>query len=72
MEENTSPRPDEEDVRVSVSLLGFRYDYRACITAALIFVQEWAETRGAEGISVSHGDTAGLSRLPCERLHLEP
>ncbi|ONM47628.1 hypothetical protein B0T44_00835 [Nocardia donostiensis] len=66
----SSPRPEEPDVHLSVFLHGIRFDFAACLTAALLFVQEWRAHSGE--ISVLPGRAQELSRLPCERLYLEP
>ncbi|MGK8489878.1 hypothetical protein [Nocardia asiatica] len=68
----TSPRPDEPDVRLSVFLDGMRFDFAACLTAALLFIQEHQAHRYTDAVTVALTDTTGLRRLPNERLFLEP
>ncbi|WP_181697843.1 hypothetical protein [Nocardia sp. GTS18] len=46
-------------------------DFAACLTAALVFVQDMA-TRPVCTIAVGSGRCAGLPRLPNERLYLLP
>lgn len=67
-----SPLPDEPDVHLCVFLHGLRLDFAACLTAALLFVQEYQSHHYADAVTVALTDTAGLPRLPCERLYLEP
>lgn len=67
----SSPRPEEPDVHLSMFLHSARFEFAACVTAALLFVQEWRTIRSEE-ITVLPGHPHGLSRLPCERLFLEP
>lgn len=47
-------------------------DFAACHTAAVRFIREWCAVRAAADLVVVPGDTAGLPRLPCERLYLQP
>ncbi|MEU6830302.1 hypothetical protein ABZ894_16780 [Nocardia beijingensis] len=68
----TSPRPDEPDVRLSIFLHGMRFDFVACLTAALLFLQEHQTRRYTDAVTVAITDTSGLRRLPNERLYLEP
>ncbi|MEV0358005.1 hypothetical protein AB0H71_18310 [Nocardia sp. NPDC050697] len=67
-----SPLPDEPDVRLSISLHGTWFDFAACTTAALLFVQEHEQRHYVEAVSVAASGTADLPRLPNERLYLEP
>lgn len=67
---NATPRPDEPDLHLSF-LHGARLDFVACRTAALRFIAEW-NVRQQETITVFPGSPLGLTRLPCERLYLEP
>ncbi|WP_157172249.1 hypothetical protein [Nocardia pneumoniae] len=47
-------------------------DFVACLTAALVFVQEWpARERGTVTI-LRPRDTAEFPRLPTERLYIQP
>ncbi|WP_067464004.1 hypothetical protein [Nocardia amamiensis] len=68
---SSTPRPGEPDLHLSIFLHGTRLDYAACRTAALRFIAEW-HAHEREPITVIPGPTGGLSRLPCERLYLEP
>lgn len=68
---STSP-PEEDDVHLSVHLHDVRMDFAACVTAALLFVQDWRTYHYHDAVSVIPGDTDGLPRLPNERLYLEP
>ncbi|MEV2223656.1 hypothetical protein AB0E01_27785 [Nocardia vinacea] len=72
MTDGVSPHPAEADVRLSVQLHDVRMDYLACLTAALLFVQEWRAHHHPDAVTVIPGETAGLPRLPNERLYLEP
>ncbi|MFQ6327771.1 hypothetical protein ACLMAL_16740 [Nocardia sp. CWNU-33] len=67
----SSPRPGEEDVHLSVQLHDVRMDFAACVTAALVFVQDWRTHHYPDAVTVVPGDTEGLPRLPNERLYLE-
>ncbi|BDT89768.1 hypothetical protein [Nocardia cyriacigeorgica] len=67
----TSPRPNEPDVHLSVFLHGARFDYAACASAAAEFLREWSR-RHTESAVILPSDATGLTRLPCERLYLEP
>ncbi|WP_280251616.1 hypothetical protein [Nocardia abscessus] len=49
-----------------------RLEFAACLTAASIFVQDWRTHHYHDAVTVIPGDTAGLPRLPNERLYLEP
>ncbi|WP_454197745.1 hypothetical protein [Nocardia sp. Marseille-Q1738] len=61
-------------MRLSIDLAeDIRLDFAACLTAALVFVQVWAARKHHSGTLTVHlGDTAGLPRLPTERLYIEP
>ncbi|WP_433526149.1 hypothetical protein ACQPZ2_15285 [Nocardia pseudovaccinii] len=72
MSEKTSPRPGEQDVHLSVFLHGLRFDFAACLTAALSFVQEHQPRHYTDAVTLDLRDTSGLERLPNERLYLEP
>lgn len=67
-----SPRPQEADVHLSVFLHGLRMDFRACMTAASVFVQEWRHMHWHEPVQVFTDDGSQYPRLPCERLYLHP
>ncbi|MEV2222658.1 hypothetical protein AB0E01_22600 [Nocardia vinacea] len=70
--QNLSPLPNDPDVHLSVFLHGARFDFAACLTAALIFVREHRARHYADAVTVDLGDTSGYQRLPCERLYLSP
>lgn len=72
MSANTSPLPDEMDVHLVVRLGGVLLHFSACLTAALIFIQDQELHHSVDAVTVLGGDTAGLRRLPSERLYLEP
>lgn len=61
-------------MRLSIQLAeNMRVDFAACLTAAMVFVQVWAAREHHFGtLTVHHGNTAGLPRLPTERLYIEP
>lgn len=67
-----SPLPSDPDVHLSVLLHGVRFDYAACMTAALVFIQEHQRARYTDAVSVCLGPTEGLRRLPNERLYMSP
>ncbi len=69
---NDSPLPDEPDVHLSVFLHGVRFDFAACLTAALSFIHDHRTRHRADAVNVMPGETTGLPRLPCERLFLDP
>ncbi|MFF2554119.1 hypothetical protein ACFVUS_24185 [Nocardia sp. NPDC058058] len=66
-----SPHPGEQDVHISVQLAGIRFDFAACLSAALLFVHEWLTLHYPEHVTIVRGSTAGLPRLPNERLYLD-
>lgn len=66
-----SPLPDEPDVHLSVFLHGLRLDFVACLTAALIFVQEHQQRHYVDAVSVTMVGAERIPRLPNERLYLE-
>jgi hypothetical protein len=70
--EPVSPLPNEYDVRLSVHLDSVRLDFAACLTAALLFVQDFRIHHFPDAVYVLPSDAAGLPRLPNERLYLEP
>jgi hypothetical protein len=63
--------PTEPDVHLVVRLRGLHLHFAACLTAALIFVQDEGERRHTDGVYVAKGATDWLPRLPGERLYLE-
>ncbi|WP_040694004.1 hypothetical protein [Nocardia vinacea] len=72
MSEHISPLPEEPDVHLSVFLHGARFDFAACLAAALIFVREHQTQHYIDAVTVDLCDTSGYPRLPCERLYLGP
>ncbi|WP_330231582.1 hypothetical protein OHA40_03255 [Nocardia sp. NBC_00508] len=58
-------------MHLSVFLYGLRLDFTACLTAALLFVQDFRAHHHLDAVHVIPGDTTGLRRLPCERLYVE-
>ncbi|WP_170112352.1 hypothetical protein [Nocardia fluminea] len=48
-----------------------RVYFAACLTAALVFVCEFAARRPGS-VTVRPGHCTGLPRLPAERLYLQP
>ncbi|WP_040777787.1 hypothetical protein [Nocardia pneumoniae] len=72
MSHYASPRPDEDDVHLSIQFHDLRLDFVACVTAAWTFMQDWRSRHYHDAVTVIPGDTAGLPRLPNERLYLEP
>ncbi|MCP2293580.1 hypothetical protein ACFYT3_35210 [Nocardia amikacinitolerans] len=72
MSEQASPLPDEPDVHLSVYLHGARFDFAACLAAALLFIQDFRAHHYPDAVQVIPGETAELTRLPNERLYLEP
>ncbi|WP_433198494.1 hypothetical protein ACQP1G_04090 [Nocardia sp. CA-107356] len=67
-----SPMPGDPDVHLSIFLHGVRLDYTACMTAALVFVQQHQREHYADAVTIDLGDTSRYPRLPCERLYLGP
>ncbi|NKY27048.1 hypothetical protein [Nocardia gamkensis] len=72
MESQPSPRPEEDDVHLSIQFHDLRLNFAACTTAATRFVQDWRAYHYPDAVTVIPGDPAGLPRLPNERLYLEP
>ncbi|WP_330229444.1 hypothetical protein OHA40_25775 [Nocardia sp. NBC_00508] len=71
MTADNSPRPQEADVHLSIFLHGLRLDFRACVTAASVFVQEWRDKHWHDPVQVCTDDASQYPRLPCERLYLQ-
>ncbi|WP_069163282.1 hypothetical protein [Nocardia altamirensis] len=67
-----SPIPTDWDVRLSVFLHGARFDFAACLTAALAFIEEWRHTPYFDAVDLCFDGAETLPRLPNERLYLEP
>ncbi|MET9215668.1 MULTISPECIES: hypothetical protein [unclassified Nocardia] len=67
-----SPLPEEPDIRLMVQFATIRMEFAACLTAALVFVQDMAAGCRPCTVSVASGHCAGLPRLPNERLYLLP
>ncbi|MEV6138456.1 hypothetical protein AB0L63_20820 [Nocardia sp. NPDC051990] len=72
MSANVSPNPEEPDVHLSVFLQGARFDFAACLTAALTFMQEHQARHYTDAVTIDLGNASGYPRLPNERLYLEP
>ncbi|MBF6202613.1 hypothetical protein IU483_00590 [Streptomyces gardneri] len=68
---STSPLPDEPDVHLIVRMRGHHLHYAACLTAALVFVQDENVHRCPDAVSIASGATDRLPRLPCERLYVD-
>ncbi|MEV6062831.1 hypothetical protein AB0L62_22755 [Nocardia asteroides] len=66
-----SPRPQEPDVRLMVQFATIRMEFVACLTAALVFVQDVAGRNRCE-VTVAGAYYTDLPRLPNERLYLTP
>lgn len=66
-----SPCPEEPDIRLIVQFATVRVEFAACLTAALVFVQEVGARRPCT-VAVVSGICTGLPRLPTERLYLLP
>ncbi|WP_024806167.1 hypothetical protein [Nocardia sp. BMG51109] len=71
MDAQYSPRPREIDIHLSVHLANVQLDFAACVTAARGFVDDWETYRYFEAVDVIDTNTAGLPRLPNERLFLD-
>ncbi|WP_157170723.1 hypothetical protein [Nocardia araoensis] len=67
----TSPLPDEPDVHLIVRIRGHQLHYAACLTAALVFLQDESIHRCADAVALASGATDQLPRMPCERLYVE-
>ncbi|MET8871191.1 hypothetical protein [Nocardia sp. NPDC004604] len=72
MSATVSPHPNEPDVHLSVFLHGARFNYAACLTAALVFIKEHQAQHYADAVTIALGDTSRYPRLPCELLYLGP
>ncbi|MEU4340936.1 hypothetical protein AB0H00_06630 [Nocardia sp. NPDC023852] len=70
MDNRMSPQPEEEDVHLSVQLGDVLFHFTACVTAALLFIQDCRAQRYPKHVTVSSGDTGNYPRLPNERLYL--
>ncbi|MGW6335977.1 hypothetical protein [Nocardia rhamnosiphila] len=67
-----SPATDEPDVHLCASLRGIQFHFAACLTAALVFVQEQRRHCYFDTVQVVSGSTEGLRRMANERLFLLP
>ncbi|WP_330229017.1 hypothetical protein OHA40_23360 [Nocardia sp. NBC_00508] len=67
-----SPRPEEPDVHLAISLHGIQFDFTACLSAALEFVHEQQTHHYADSVTIELDDTRSFPRLPNERLFLQP
>ncbi|MEU7768966.1 hypothetical protein AB0B25_28245 [Nocardia sp. NPDC049190] len=72
MNDKTSPHPEEADVHLTVQISNARFDFTACVTAALLFVQDCHYRRYPRHVAVISDDTRDYPRLPNERLYLNP
>lgn len=66
-----SPCPEEPDIHLTVQFASAQMDFVACLTAALVFVQDMKAHRVCT-IDVDSEHCIGLPRLPNERLYLLP
>ncbi|WP_329405461.1 hypothetical protein OG563_26735 [Nocardia vinacea] len=66
-----SPMPGERDVHLVINLDGITLNYTACLTAALVFIQDW-RNRTYPSVTVHDKPLSAYPRLPNERLFLEP
>ncbi|WP_054815110.1 hypothetical protein [Nocardia arizonensis] len=64
-----SPRPHEPDVQLSIFLHGIRFDFLACRTAALTFIDDHNRRHYVDAAAILPR-TADHPRLPNERLYL--
>ncbi|MGK8520373.1 hypothetical protein ACRS6B_01850 [Nocardia asteroides] len=67
----TSPLPHEPDVHLIVRIRGHHLHYAACLTAALVFIQDENLRHCTDAVCVASSATDQLPRLPCERLYVE-
>ncbi|WP_280473843.1 hypothetical protein [Nocardia asiatica] len=67
----TSPLPNEPDVHLIVRLREYHLHYAACLTAALIFVQDEQFRHCTDGVSVAGDAPDHLPRLPGKRLYVQ-
>ena len=67
-----SPLPDEPDIHLSVSVRGTRFNYVACRTAAMTFIQDHQQRHHTDAVEILTDKTGGIRRLPNERLFLGP
>ncbi len=67
----TSPLPTEPYVHLIVRMRGYHLHYAACLTAALIFVQDEGVRHRTDGVSVAGDAPDHLQRLPGKRLYAE-
>ncbi|MGO4613277.1 hypothetical protein AB4305_16230 [Nocardia sp. 2YAB30] len=65
-----SPQPEEEDVHLVVQLGDVLFHFTACVTAALLFIQDCRAQRYPKHVAVTSVDTGSYPRLPNERLYL--
>ncbi|BDU01729.1 MULTISPECIES: hypothetical protein [Nocardia] len=71
MDAQLSPRPEEDDVHLSIQFHDLRLEFAACATAASRFIEDWRAYHYPDAVTVVPGDPTGLPRLPNERLYLE-
>lgn len=72
MDSQMSPHPEEADVHLAVQLGHVRLDFTACVTAALLFIQDCRDRCYPKHLAVIPDDSRRYPRLPNERLYLEP
>lgn len=71
MDSQMSPHPGEPDVHLAVQLGNVRFDFTACATAALSFIQDCRDRHYPMHLAVILDDTRRYPRLPNERLYLQ-
>ncbi|WP_040865612.1 hypothetical protein [Nocardia exalbida] len=72
MDPQPSPRPEEDDVYLSIQFHDLRLGFAACATAAARFIQDWRAYHYPDAVTVVPADPTGLPRCPTERLYLDP
>ncbi|MFX0577867.1 hypothetical protein [Nocardia nepalensis] len=68
----TANPPFASPLNLSVFLHGARFDFTACLTAALEFMREHQARHYHDAVTIDLGDTSRYPRLPNERLYLGP
>ncbi|WP_330229024.1 hypothetical protein OHA40_23395 [Nocardia sp. NBC_00508] len=67
-----SPHPEDPVVHRAISLHGIRFDFAACLSSALEFVNEQQAHRYADDVTIDLHDTHTYPCLPNERLYVQP
>ncbi|WP_280244416.1 hypothetical protein [Nocardia abscessus] len=67
----SSPLPDEPDVHLIVRMRGYQPHYAACLTAALVFIQDNGIRHCTDAVSVASGGADQLPRSLCEQPYVE-